>query len=271
MKLAISNIAWEPAEDAKVAGLMRAHGFAGVEIAPTKYWPQPLAAGAADIAAVRGFWERRGLPIIAMQSLLFGTQGLALFESEAKRRATRDYLAGILALAGKLGAKALVFGSPKNRLKGALTDDQAETIAVPFFRALGEVAVHHHTYLCVEPNPAAYGCDWITTSAQGLALVRKVDHPGFGLHLDAAGMTLAGEDLPEAIAAADRAIRHFHASEAQLAPLGKGGTDHAAAAGALRSAGYTGWVSIEMLVTGTADRMAAVEKALDLAAAAYGR
>ena len=35
-KLAVSNIAWEPAEDGAVYALMRKYGFSGLEIAPTR-------------------------------------------------------------------------------------------------------------------------------------------------------------------------------------------------------------------------------------------
>ena len=36
MKLAASNIAWEPGEDEEVASRLRAFGFSGVELAPAK-------------------------------------------------------------------------------------------------------------------------------------------------------------------------------------------------------------------------------------------
>ena len=41
MKLAVSNIAWEPDEDEAVYTLMQKYGVTGVEIAPTKIWDRP--------------------------------------------------------------------------------------------------------------------------------------------------------------------------------------------------------------------------------------
>ena len=79
LPLAISNIAWSPSDDQKVVKLMRRHGFAGVEVAPTKYWPNPLAAPRAAVDEVRTFWEGEGMAVVAIQSLLFGTSGMELF------------------------------------------------------------------------------------------------------------------------------------------------------------------------------------------------
>ncbi len=269
MKLAISNIAWSPHEDDAVAGLMRAHGYSGVEIAPTKYWQRPLAASAAETAKLRTAWEARGLPIVAMQSLLFGTEGLALFGTDGQRAALGDYLRGIFKLASILGARALVFGSPKQRLRGPLSAEDAAAIAVPFFRELAMRADEAGVCLCIEPNPPAYGCDWITDSRQGRAMVDAVGHRGFGLHLDAAGMTLAGEDVAAAIQFAGP-IRHFHASEPGLARLHPGGAvDHETIARALRSVGYEKYVSIEMRAVEGGEGLTPIDSGLARVAGIY--
>lgn len=269
MKLAISNLAWQPTVDHAVAAMMRASGFGGVELAPTKYWSQPLDATRAQIEEVRKLWEGEGLPIVALQSLLFNTRGLLLFESPEQRTAMSRYLAGIIRLGGRLGARAIVFGSPKNRRRGGMSHEHATEIAVPVFRELGTVAAEEGTCLCIEPNPAVYGCDWIITPDEALELVTAVDSPGFGLHLDAAGMTLAGVDVAQAIAACAGRIQHFHASEPQLSPIQAGGTvDHAAAAGGLVAQGYPNWVSIEMLEP--PGGRAAIDAALRRVADIYG-
>src|SRR4051812_10174740 len=109
--LAVSGIAWEQAEEADVARLMRRHGCGAVELAPTGRWPKPLEAPAADVAAYRRWWEDQGLPVVALQALLFGQPELLLFESAPVRARLLDYLKGIVDLGAALGAKALVFGS----------------------------------------------------------------------------------------------------------------------------------------------------------------
>jgi D-psicose/D-tagatose/L-ribulose 3-epimerase len=246
MRLAISNIAWPAGADEAAAPLLHAHGVEGVELALTKIWPEPIDAPAAAIRAYRERWEKQGIRIAALQALLFGKPHLALFGSESVRRQTLDYLAAIIERAAWLGARALVFGSPKNRQRGERSANEAWAIAVPFFHELGRIAGAHGVCFCIEPNPSEYGCDFVTTVAEGLELVDAVAEEGFGLHLDSGGMTLAG-DPPTKIADAAERCRHFHVSEPFLAEVGRDSkVRHRECAEALQARGYRGWVSIEM-------------------------
>lgn len=246
MRLAVSNIAWPVESDEEVAAVLRANGATGVEIAPTKYWLRPLEAGSSEIVARRDWWADRGLPIVAMQALLFGRNDLTIFGDAAVRRQTRDYLFGIVDLAKQLGARVLVFGSPKNRRRGELPLSAAEEIAEEFFREVGRHAGPRGVHVCLEANPIEYGCDFIVNSAEAIRFVERVGQEGFGLHLDTGGMTLAG-DLPEAtLTSAGPRWKHFHVSEPHLAPIGTGGAPHAEIGRILRKASYSGWVSIEM-------------------------
>lgn len=253
MKLAISNIAWNAPLEPRVADHLQALGVTGIEIAPSKVHPRPLEATDADLARYRDFWESRGISIVAMQALLFGTNDLHLFRDDASRKAMRDYLAGICRFAGQVGAPALVFGSPKNRLKGELTLSQAHDIAIPFFREIAAIADREGTWMCIEHNPPEYGADFVTTSSDALALVTAVAQPGFGLHLDTGGLTLAHE-TSDTLARAGTWWRHFHISEPNLAPIGDPTAPEASAIDerharygkALKQSGYSGWISLEM-------------------------
>ena len=72
MRLAVSGIAWDVAEDEAVAALLRRHRVDAIDIAPGKYFPRPGDASEADIVAVRDWWRRHGVEITGMQALLFG-------------------------------------------------------------------------------------------------------------------------------------------------------------------------------------------------------
>jgi sugar phosphate isomerase/epimerase len=271
VKLAVSNIAWEPGEDDAIAELLRREGVGGVEIAPTKWRERPLEASSADIDAYRRAWADRGLPIVSMQSLLFGRPDLQLFGDRSTRTATLDYLRRIIDLSAKLGARALVFGSPKNRIRGSLPMTEALDIACDVFRAVGDHARAHGVVFCIEANPPAYGCDFITTTAEAVAVCRAVDDAAVRINADLGGMTMSREDVGSTLQAAAPFIGHFHASEPNLEQLGAG-AHHAAAATALHAIDYAGWASIEMRAAGGgAERIAAVERAVRRAKAAYGR
>lgn len=246
MKIAVSNIAWPVDQDAAVADALLALGVRGVEIAPTKVWPAPLEATDTEVDAYRSFWESRGITVVAAQALLFGRPDLTLFESADTRSRTLEYLCGMIRLCARAGAKALVFGSPKNRQVGGRDRTVARQEAVDFFSRLGEVAAKEGTTVVLEANPPEYGADFVTRALDAIELVQAVNHSGFQLHLDSACMEMAGDDPGVIIPMAGPLLKHFHASEPGLAPLGQGSVDHSRLASTLSEARYGGWVSIEM-------------------------
>jgi D-psicose/D-tagatose/L-ribulose 3-epimerase len=272
VNLAVSNIAWEPSQDDVVADLLRRAGVGGVEIAPTKWRQRPLEASSADIATYRRRWEDRGLPIVSLQALFFGRPDLHLFGDARSRAEMLAYLRGVMRLGAGLGARSFVFGSPKNRLRGSLSLPQALDIAARFFRVAGGYASEHGAALCIEANPPAYGCDFMTTTAEAVELCRRVDHPAVRVNADLGGITMSNENVRASLETAKAFIGHFHASEPNLAPLGTS-ADHDAAGSALDAIGYPGWVSIEMRASNQAgdENIAAVESAVHLALGAYGR
>lgn len=271
MKIAISNIAWRADEESAVADLLRAKGVSAVEVAPAKVSSTKASASDEEIRRYRAFWNERGIEIVAMQALFFGTDGLALFGRESLRRTMFDHLARVVRMGGMLGARALVFGSPKNRLVGSLAEEEIDAIALPFFRDIGAIAAQHGTCVCIEPNPPAYGADWIVNARQALSFVERVDHPGVGAHLDAGALHMAQEGADQ-IRATRLRLRHFHASEPELAPLtAASSVPHADYAQTLREMRYAGHVSIEMRSDAAgASNLPRVAAAIDHALLVYG-
>jgi D-psicose/D-tagatose/L-ribulose 3-epimerase len=246
LKLAISNIAWDPAHDDAVARVMQRLAVSGLEVAPTRIWERPTEASRAEVLEYRERWAARGVEIVAMQALLYGRPDLVVFGSAAERRQTLDYLAAISQLGSWLGAATLVFGSPKNRRVDGVPVDEIRDSAVSFFREAGREAAAVGVRLCIEPNPSQYECNFVTCAADAVALVREVGSEGFGLHLDSGAMTLSGDDPSRTFEECAGSMSHFHVSEPFLAPVGEGPVDHQAFAAALRRADYDGWCSIEM-------------------------
>ncbi|TFB74351.1 sugar phosphate isomerase/epimerase [Cryobacterium glaciale] len=247
MKLAVSNIAWDMDEESTVANSLQSLNVRYVEIAPTKVFANPTSTSAIERSDYLHFWRNHGISIVAFQSMLFGRPDLQLFESESIRSEMRETLSRFIELAGALGVGKLVFGSPKNRvIPPAMDPRTAHDIAAAFFARLAQTAVDNDTCFCIEPNPEDYGCNFVTTAAQGLTLVKAVGHPGFRLHLDAAGMALAGDAPAESIKSAGELLAHFHASAPYLGPLEATQVNHRQAALGLREIGYAGNISIEM-------------------------
>lgn len=265
----MSNIAWDADEETSVADVLERLGVDAVEIAPTKVFDDPLNVSDEELERYRSFWADHGVEVVAFQSMLFGRPDLQLFEDEPTRRATVSHLAGFLDLAGRLGSGALVFGSPKNRrVPDTMTIAEADDIATDFFAQLGVLAESAGTTLCLEPNPRAYDCNYVVDAAAGASLVARVNSPGFGLHLDAAGMALAGDDARSSIEA-NPDIRHFHISAPSLGELEESVVDHDAAAAGLATIHYGNVVSIEMRSGEAGSAAARVERAVALARSHY--
>lgn len=266
MNVGISNIAWAAEEESAVADALVAARVDQVEIAPTKVFDDPLDVSDSALDGYIDFWESRGIRIVAFQSLLFGRPDLTLFGDTAAREGFVKHIEGFLRLGGRMGAGALVFGSPRNRIVPEdMTQTEAFDIATDTFRRLGRMAVENNTCLCIEPNPPQYGGNWVTTADAGAAIVAAVDSPGFRLHLDAAGMTLAGDDVGQSIRDHASVLRHFHISAPYLEQIEDNLVDHAAAARALTEVNYTGSTSIEMKAGIPGESVPKVKAALALA------
>ncbi|OXM86531.1 sugar phosphate isomerase/epimerase family protein [Paenibacillus rigui] len=247
MKFSISNIAWNSTENEEITSILPLYGFSAIEIAPTKIKERPLEITSNNLRDYKKYWDNKNIELVAMQSLLFGRPDLTIFGGSQKRQETLDYLIKIIQLGVQIGIKVFVFGSPKNRLIGDIHKDAINEIAANFFLKLGEVADSYGAVFCIEPNPRDYGCDFILNTSEAIELVKSVNHNGFGLHLDAAAMTLNLEDISLTIENAIGYIKHFHISEPYLEPIGSSGkVNHYLISSVLKKLNYSNYLSIEM-------------------------
>jgi sugar phosphate isomerase/epimerase len=205
-----------------------------------------------------------------MQSLLFGTTGLNLFGDAEVQSSMLAHLRAVSRIAEGLGAERLVFGSPRNRDRSGLDDDTALELAVVFFRRLGGIAADHGVCICLEPNPERYGANFMTTARETAAVVRRVNHPAVGLQLDLGAMTLTGEGTLEHLREHADLVRHVHASEPDLVPLGDGTTPHQENARIIEALLREHVVTIEMVATQQEPHLSSIARALDVALQSYG-
>lgn len=269
MRLAISNIAWDASQDEAIAVLLRQHGVDAIDVAPSKYFPEPVAATTSAVARIRQWWAERNVEITGMQALLFGTSGLNVFGSPATQDAMLRHLNAICRVGAGLGASRLVFGSPKNRDRTGLSDAQALDISVRFFRRLGDIAEAFGVTICLEPTPEHYGANFMTTSAETAEVVRHIAHSSIAMQFDAGALTLNREDPAVILSDCAPLIKHVHASEPDLLPLGDGGTDHDAVSAAVRRWLPDHLVCIEMLPSGSEPTAVSIGRAMEAAIRHY--
>jgi sugar phosphate isomerase/epimerase len=270
MKIAISNIAWAASEEEAVAQELQKLGVKYVEIAPTKVWNDPVNATDEQIKEYLDFWKSYGIEVITFQSMLFPRPDLKIFDSEENRAETLVHLKQFIRLAGKMKVGVMVFGSPKNRQRGDMSEAEAQAIAQKFFGELGDEAQKNSVRFCIEPNATQYACDFVVTAQEGIDIVRAVNNPGFGLHLDIACMTLAGDDISKSITDAASVLQHFHISSPMLEQVeDREDVHHKEAAAALREIGYDKFVSIEMRPGDEGTNVERVKTAVALAQSVY--
>lgn len=269
MRLAISNIAWDTVDDEAVATLLQRFAVDAIDVAPGKYFPEPAKAMDEEIAQVKGWWVERGIEITGMQALLFGTTGLNVFGSAESQAALLTHLAAVCRIGAGLGATRVVFGSPKNRDRSGLNDQEAFDIAIPFFRQLGDIAQTFGVIICLEPNPACYGANFMTTCEETAQVVTLVSHPAIRMQFDTGALTINGEAPLQVLHECAHLIGHVHASEPDLLPLGDGGTEHGQMVEALSQYLPYHVVSIEMLSTKNESHLTSIERALLVATQHY--
>lgn len=268
MRLAISNIAWDIAEDTSVAKLLGKFGVDAIDVAPGKYFPDPANAKDEDIANVRRWWADQDIEITGMQALLFGTTGLNVFGESESQEAMLEHMRAVCRIGAGLGATRLVFGSPKNRDRSGLSDAQALDQAVSFFRRLGSAAQEHGVIVCLEPNPSRYGANFMTTSNETAHVVAAVGHRAIRMQFDTGAITINGEYPEDVLESNAGLIGHVHASEPDLVPLGDGGTDHRLMHKAVQQYLPNHLVSIEMVAT-KEPHLQSIERALTCAVECY--
>ena len=265
MKISVSNIAWPAEMDAEAYALLAGLGVEGIEIAPTRVWPGWEGISAEALRELKGEIAGAGSVVSSMQSILFQKPELQLFGEGTEFADHLKYCAG---LAAELGAGAVVFGAPKNRDRGALTEKEAFARAVEVFGPIAEAYAAVGVALCFEANPAQYACNFVTHGREAARLVRAVGSAGLRLHLDTACAGMAGEDVAELVRENAEILAHFHASEPMLGGFSSPSDAHVGAAEALREVGYVGWVAVEMRTQ--EDVLATLKTAAEFATETYG-
>ncbi len=243
--LAVSNIAWKRHDAPAIMQLLKKYGVTGIEVAPSKVWPDWVGSGFQSACEYRKKLADNGFCVPAMQALLFGKKHFRVFDKNTHP----EFLAHIklvAEIAEGLGARVLVFGSPGNRRRGGLGFQEAIDTAAEFFRQAGEICAGHGAVLGIEPNPAEYCCDFVNNIDDARRLVAAADCRGVKLHVDRGAMLMNGETMMQICRNGVPDWVHYHISEPGLANAGNSSGDLPGDIKFLRSAGYSEWLSIEM-------------------------
>jgi sugar phosphate isomerase/epimerase len=191
--------------------------------------------------------EAAGVRIIGLHWLLAKTEGFQLTSPDVEiRRRTAEYLVELARACRDMGGDLMVFGSPLQRkIPPGATREQATDYAVDTFQRAAYGIAEAKVRLCLEPL-APTEADFIQTAAEACAILDRLDHPNFVLHLDVKAMSSEALPIPELIKKHAARTGHFHANDANRRGPGFGDVDFVPIFRALNETKYAGWVSVEV-------------------------
>ncbi|MDX2023425.1 MAG: sugar phosphate isomerase/epimerase [Deltaproteobacteria bacterium] len=161
------------------------------------------------------------------------------------RAAGHEHLAAIIESCACLGARLLVgpqqaalgvVGRPANANEWRWATESA--------RAACEVAQEANVVLAYEPLNR-FESYLFNTVADGLRFVEDVNHPNCRLMYDTFHAHIEEQDVARAIAKAAPRLAHVHISESDRGIPGRGQVHWSKTFSALRTLGYSGWLTVE--------------------------
>ena len=240
MKVTISNIAWQPENDAEMYAFLKENKCTGIEIAPTRIFPENPYSDLGKVASFSNELKvNYGLKVVSMQSICFG-RNEAIFSSEEERNSLLNYIKQSIDFASVLGCNNLVFGSPKNRN----INPNQEEIAIEYFSEIGKYAAKKNTVFAFEPNPVIYGTNFINTTIQALDFVKACNVEGLKVNFDL-GTVIYNDESLAILENNLKWINHIHISEPYLEEIQQRSL-HNELASILRKEKYENYISIEM-------------------------
>ena len=243
MRLSISNIAWDTCRNEEIYSLMRELGYTGLEIAPTKFFPDhPYDHGSEFHTLCEDLQKRYELTVCSMQSILYG-MSQNIFDDQGSEELL-GYLDKAFAFGEEAGGCNFVFGCPQNRI---IPENKEWKDAIPFFEKASASSLAHSCVLALEANSPVYGTNFVNDTEEAFNFVKEV--PGLKVNLDFGTIIDRDDDL-KLVRDNLNYVNHIHISEPGLLPI-QHRYEHTVFSSMLSEAGYDGFVSVEMKLTDT--------------------
>jgi 5-keto-L-gluconate epimerase len=201
-----------------------------------------------DVYLLRSVMTARGITAVAVGTGAAVMQaGLCLLHADPELAArARIRLNEFIEFAATMGAPLVTIGSFRGRLARVATDGRAQLAEI--LNGAAERATAAGVRLALEPLNR-YEADFVNTAEEGLAFVNEVGNASLGLLLDTYHVNIeeASWEAPFRELMQAGKLWHVHLGDNNRLPPGDGMIDFSALVRTLRSLGYCGALSAELL------------------------
>jgi D-psicose/D-tagatose/L-ribulose 3-epimerase len=242
MKVGINTWVWVSpfsTKDTVLIDKIKDMGFDSVEIA-AEHW------GLIDTRAVREAVRRSGLELTVGGA--FGPDRDLISDDEDIRRRAFQYIEDSIIRTAEMGGT--IFSGPMYSAEGKtgiFTAESRKVFEDRFLQAMGKLmatAANCGVIVCLEPANR-FETSFINTVNEAVSIVDLVDHPSFGILLDAFHMSIEESGFGSAIRRAGHRLKHFHACENHRGTPGTGLVRWDEIKNALLDIDYSGCLTIE--------------------------
>jgi D-psicose/D-tagatose/L-ribulose 3-epimerase len=183
----------------------------------------------------------------------------------AVRKAAVDRLKWAIEMTAILGGATLLgpYHSPLAVFSGSGPTEDEKERAADVLRQAAEIAAQSAVRLAIE-YLNRFECYFLTTAADALALVKRVNHPNFKTMYDTFHANIEEKDVSKVIASLAGNFIHVHISECDRGTPGTGQVHWDETFRGLRKANYDGWLVIEAFGRALPDLAAATRVWRDL-------
>jgi len=213
-------------------------GFDAVEIFP----PDPSVVNNDEVADLLATHQLKLAAVGTGAGWVKHRLTLTNPDQDARQRA-KDFIREVIDAGGRFGAPAII-GSMKGRWAESVDRAAALNYLAEALNELGEHAAKYGVPLLYEPLNR-YETNLITAIADGVEFLRQLNTKNVKLLADLFHMNIEEANVAAALQHGGAWIGHVHFVDSNRRPVGCGHTDFAPIVAALKSIGYSGYLSAE--------------------------
>ena len=166
-------------------------------------------------------------------------------KDDNKRRETIEVFKGLIDLAADYG-KIINVGRARGFVDETQTKEQAQSLFLETMRLLCDYAEPKGVTIIIEPVNR-YEINFVNNLDQGYELAELVGKRNIGLMPDVFHMNIEDDDIAQSLVRNGKYVKYIHFADSNRLSPGKGHLDFKMILNALKTIGFDGWASVEIL------------------------